>query len=95
MTLQHHAGKPHHLLCVTVGCVLGTDLAVELGNLSFAFLSVLNRLSGFEQSLSLALWHFSSGLDKSWTTWSLESHGSLVNLCELQWGRGVPEVRLL
>lgn len=80
---------------MTVGYVLGTDLAVELGNLSFAFLSVLNRLSGFKQSLSPALWHFSSGLDKSWTTWSLGSHGSLENVRELQWGQGVPEVRIL
>lgn len=95
MMLEHHAGKPHHLLCVTMDCVLGTDLAVELGNLSFACLSVLNRLGGFEQSLCPALWHFSSVLDKKCTTWSSGSHGSLENLHELQWGRGVPEVKIL
>lgn len=44
MMLEHYAGKFHHLLCVTVGCGQGADLAVELGNLSFAFLSVVNRL---------------------------------------------------
>ena len=95
MTLEHHAGKPHHLLCVTVDCTLGTNLAVELGNLSFAFLSVLNRLVAL--SSSFTPFYVTSVL--YWTRngqhWSLRSHGSLGNLCELQWGRGVPEVRIL
>lgn len=39
--LEHYAGKSQYLLCVIMGCVQGTDLAIELGNLSFAFLSVL------------------------------------------------------
>lgn len=68
MTLEHHAGKPHYLLRVAVDCVLGTDLAVELGDLTFAFLSVLNRLGGFEQSPYSILCHFGSVLDKEWTT---------------------------
>jgi hypothetical protein len=46
--------KTGSIICVTMGCVQGKT-AVVLGNLSFDFLTVLNRLGSFGQSLTLPM----------------------------------------
>lgn len=51
--LDHHEDRFHYLC--DHGLCAGENSAVVLGNLSFDFLTVLNRLGSFGQSLTLPM----------------------------------------